>query len=62
VIPGVAASRFIASGVLTLAALFAVGAARSLVTTGRWWMAGFEMFALGLVVAAAGYGAGAAVA
>jgi VIT1/CCC1 family predicted Fe2+/Mn2+ transporter len=61
-LPGATNSRFVASGVLTLLALFSIGAARSLVTTGRWWWTGFEMFALGVVVAAAGYGAGAAVA
>ena len=46
----------------TLTALFAVGAARTTVTVGRWWAAGLEMLALGLVVAAAAYGAGAAIA
>lgn len=44
---------------LTLVALFAVGAARSLVTVDRWWNAGLEMLALGMVVAGAAYGSGA---
>jgi VIT1/CCC1 family predicted Fe2+/Mn2+ transporter len=42
-----------------LAALFAVGAARSAVTADRWWVAGLEMLLLGGLVAAAAYGAGA---
>ena len=50
------------SGLLTFAALFAIGAARSAVTTGRWWITGLEMLSLGLIVAAAGYAAGAVVA
>ena len=50
------------STVAALTALFAVGAARTTVTVGRWWAAGLEMLALGLVVAAAAYGAGAAIA
>ena len=44
---------------LTLAALFAVGAARSLVTVDRWWNAGLEMLGLGIVVAGAAYWSGA---
>ena len=54
--------RFESSLVLTLFTLFAVGASRSLVTIDRWWKAGLEMLLLGIVVAAVGYGAGAAVA
>jgi VIT1/CCC1 family predicted Fe2+/Mn2+ transporter len=54
--------RFEVSLILTLVTLFAVGASRSLVTIDRWWKAGLEMLLLGVVVAAAGYGAGAAVA
>lgn len=54
--------RFEISLTLTLITLFAVGASRSLVTIDRWWVAGLEMLALGVVVGAAGYGAGATVA
>jgi vacuolar iron transporter family protein len=59
-VPGV--DRFVMSSALTLTALFAVGAARALVTVDRWWSAGLEMLALGVVVAAAAYASGAAVA
>jgi VIT1/CCC1 family predicted Fe2+/Mn2+ transporter len=54
--------RFGWSIVLTLAALFGVGAARSLVTLDRWWRAGLEMLVVGALVAAAAYGAGASIA
>lgn len=50
------------STILTFAALFGVGASRSLVTTDRWWRTGLEMFALGAAVAGAAYAAGALVA
>ena len=46
----------------TMLALFAVGAIRTLVTVDRWWKAGSEMLMLGLMVAAAAYGAGALIA
>ena len=59
---GLASRRFALSGLLTFAALFAIGAARSVVTTGRWWITGLEMLLLGLIVAAIGYAAGAVVA
>jgi VIT1/CCC1 family predicted Fe2+/Mn2+ transporter len=62
VIPGTEDVRFPLSVVLTLAALFGVGASRALVTADRWWSAGTEMLALGVLVAAAAYGSGAAVA
>ena len=55
-------SVFAVSSALTLGSLFAVGAARGLVTDGQWWRAGVEMLALGAIVAAAAYGAGALVA
>lgn len=54
--------EFVWSTVATLGALFAVGAARALVTAARWWKTGLEMLVLGAVVAAFAYGAGAAVA
>ena len=44
------------------ACVFGVGAARSTVTFDRWWRAGFEMLGLGIIVAAAAYGAGALMA
>jgi VIT1/CCC1 family predicted Fe2+/Mn2+ transporter len=45
----------------TAAALFGVGALRSLVTVDRWWWAGLEMLGLGVLVAAAAYVSGALV-
>jgi vacuolar iron transporter family protein len=62
VLPSMSTGRFATSAALTFAALFAIGAARATVTTGRWWVTGLEMLTLGLVVAAAGYAAGAIVA
>lgn len=59
-IPGVHGPSW--SIVWTFVALFAVGAARSLVTTDRWWRAGGEMLGLGALVAVAAYGSGAIVA
>jgi VIT1/CCC1 family predicted Fe2+/Mn2+ transporter len=53
---------FLACVLLTLAALFGVGSMRTLVTNDRWWLAGLEMLGLGVVVAAAAYGSGAAAA
>ena len=50
------------SALATMAALFGVGAVRSSVTVGRWWKSGLEMLALGTIVAAAAYGAGALIA
>ena len=54
--------RFAAATALTLLALFGVGAFRSLVTGGRWWVDGLEMLILGVAVAGVAYGAGAGVA
>jgi VIT1/CCC1 family predicted Fe2+/Mn2+ transporter len=53
--------RLPTSAVLTMASLFGVGAARATITLDRWWKAGFEMLALGGVIALAAYGAGAIV-
>jgi VIT1/CCC1 family predicted Fe2+/Mn2+ transporter len=50
------------SAILTMTALFLVGVARAAVTRDRWWRTGTEMLALGGLVAAAAYGAGALVA
>jgi vacuolar iron transporter family protein len=44
--------------VMTLLTLFAVGAARSLVTKLRWWRAGAEMLAVGATAAAVSYAVG----
>ena len=54
--------RFAWSTIATLGALFGIGAARALVTAGRWWRTGLEMLTLGAIVAACAYGAGALVA
>ena len=54
--------RFVLSVFITLAALFAIGALRSLVTVDRWAAAGLEMLLLGALVAVAAYGSGAFVA
>jgi vacuolar iron transporter family protein len=53
------ADRLAWSTALTFLALFALGASRATVTTDRWWKSGLETLGLGLVVAAAAYGAGA---
>jgi VIT1/CCC1 family predicted Fe2+/Mn2+ transporter len=62
VAPDLSGDRFALSAVLTLLALFGIGASRALVTVDRWWKAGIEMLVLGTVVAAAAYGSGAVVA
>jgi VIT1/CCC1 family predicted Fe2+/Mn2+ transporter len=62
VFAGPATDRFVWSTVLSLAVLFAVGAARARVGTGAWWTNGLEMLGLGVIVGAAAYGAGAFVA
>ena len=46
---------------LTLACLFAVGAARSLVTTRNWFKAGAEMLIVGATAAAVAYAIGALI-
>lgn len=45
------ADAFLISTITTLAVLFTVGASRSLVTGGRWWVDGLEMFAVGAAAA-----------
>ena len=62
VIPGLGVERFAWSIVITLAALFGIGASRALVANVRWWRGGTEMLALGGVVAAVAYFSGALVA
>jgi len=44
---------------LTLACLFGIGAARSVVTTRPWWRAGGEMLIVGAAAALVAYGVGA---
>ena len=61
-IPGLAFNRFIVSIILTLLALFGVGASRALIANVRWVKAGLEMLGLGAIVAALAYGSGALVA
>jgi VIT1/CCC1 family predicted Fe2+/Mn2+ transporter len=62
VLPDLAIDRFTLSVLLTLSALFGVGASRAVVTLDRWWSAGLEMLLLGVVVAGAAYGSGFLVA
>jgi VIT1/CCC1 family predicted Fe2+/Mn2+ transporter len=54
--------RFLLSIVLTFLALFAIGASRALIGQVKWWVGGFEMLALGAIVAAIAYVSGSAVA
>ena len=61
-LPELPVDRFAMSSVLTLLALFGVGASRSSVADVEWWRAGTEMLALGAVVAGVAYGSGALVA
>jgi len=49
------------STVLSLAALFGVGAARAGVGTGSWWSNGFEMLGLGVLVGGVAYGSGVVI-
>ena len=52
------APRFPMAVALTLATLFAVGSARSLVTDRPWWRNGLEMLVVGSAAAALAYGVG----
>src|SRR6195256_1967383 len=52
----------IASFIISTAAHFAVGAAKSLVTTRSWWASGLEMTIVGVIEAAITYGLGVALA
>lgn len=54
--------RFVTATVTTLAALFAVGALRSLVTNLTWWWAGLEMLTVGTLAALFSYGVGFVIA
>ena len=54
--------RFAVAVLLTVLALFAMGASRSLVTARRWWRSGFEMLLVGAAAAAVAYAAGDVIA
>ncbi|HKY19890.1 MAG TPA: VIT1/CCC1 transporter family protein [Vicinamibacterales bacterium] len=54
--------RFAFSILLTMLALFTLGALRSAISDVKWWRAGFEMFALGAIVAAVAFASGSVVA
>ena len=51
-------SAVIAAAVISLAAHFAVGAAKSLITVRSWWSSGFEMTVVGALEGAVTYGIG----
>jgi VIT1/CCC1 family predicted Fe2+/Mn2+ transporter len=55
-------SRHAGAAVLAMAGLFGIGAIRTTVTAGTWWKVGLEVLALGVVVGAAAFFAGAFVA
>jgi len=55
VLPLATSRRFTAATLLTLATLVVVGASRTVVTRGRWWMKGLDMLAIGALAAAAAY-------
>jgi len=59
--PNSYADRFVVSAARSFTVLFVVGAGRSRVGTGTWWMNGLEMLGLGLIVGAVAYYAGALV-
>jgi VIT1/CCC1 family predicted Fe2+/Mn2+ transporter len=61
-VPSWSVDRFALSIVLTLAAMFAVGASRAFISKIRWCNGGFEMLGLGTLVAALAYGSGRLVA
>lgn len=61
VFSGMTTNLFATSTGLSLAVLFAVGAARARVGTGSWWANGFEMLVLGVIVGAVAYYGGAVV-
>ncbi|HUF13949.1 MAG TPA: VIT1/CCC1 transporter family protein [Longimicrobiales bacterium] len=53
---------FVVASVMTLSAMFVVGASRSFVSGGRWWSEGAEMLAVGATAAAVAFGLGRLVA
>ena len=62
VVPGLGVERFAGSIVVTLVALFGIGASRALIADIGWWRGGAEMLTLGGVVAGVAYYSGALVA
>lgn len=62
IVPLPAGLRFEVTTGLTLLTLFVVGAMRTFVTKGRWWVDGLEMFMVGALAAGVAYGAGALLA
>ena len=62
VLSGLPVDRFIASIVVTLVAMFVIGALRALIANVRWWKAGLEMLSLGALVALLAYASGGLVA
>jgi VIT1/CCC1 family predicted Fe2+/Mn2+ transporter len=48
----------LASGLATVSTLFAVGAAKTVVTTRPWWRSGLESMGIGIAAAVVTYGAG----
>jgi VIT1/CCC1 family predicted Fe2+/Mn2+ transporter len=61
VFAGMTTNLFATSTALSLAVLFAIGAARARVGTGNWWANGLEMLVLGVIVGAVAYFGGAVV-
>jgi VIT1/CCC1 family predicted Fe2+/Mn2+ transporter len=61
-LPLPAGSQGFWSAAVTFSAQFGLGVVRAAITGERWWKSGLETLALGAVVAAAAYGAGALVA
>ena len=55
-------AAFVVAVVLTVLALFAVGASRAAVTDGTWWRSGLEMTAVGVAAATVAYVVGALIA
>jgi hypothetical protein len=47
---------------VSLVAMFAIGAARALISRVTWWVAGGEMLGLGAIVTAVAYASGALIA
>src|SRR5262245_26359606 len=61
VVASSADGRRVSSLAATCAALFAVGAARGLVTARRWWETGFEVLSLGALAGAVAFAVGAGI-
>jgi VIT1/CCC1 family predicted Fe2+/Mn2+ transporter len=62
VLPIEADARLLWSACATFVTMFGLGAARSVVTSERWWRSGLETLGLGALVAVTAYGAGVLVA